>query len=92
MNHSSLFPAQSAKPRLEPWDDFMIARCDGRMSLLSTKENARHRMTTQAMAPAKADVRPDWNSMGRKAMIVVSTPKVAGTATRCAPRTMLARV
>ena len=70
----------------------MMARWDGRMSLLSTSENARQRMTIQAMAPATDDVAPDCSSIGVKAMMVVSTPNVAGTATRWAPRTMLASV
>ena len=74
-NDMSLVPAQSAKPRLAPCAERMTAMCDGKMSLLSTNEKARHRMTTQAIAPAKAAVRPVWNSMGRKAMMVVSTRK-----------------
>ena len=93
MNRLSFAPAHAETPR-PPWPpaERMMARWDGRMSLLSTSENAKQRITTQPMAPANAAVRPVWNSIGRKAMMVVSTPKVAGTATRRAPRTMLASV
>ena len=93
MNRLSFSPAHAETPR-RPWPpaERMMARCEGRMSLLSTSEKARQRITTQPMAPANAAVRPVWNSIGRNAMMVVSTPKVAGTATRRAPRTMLARL
>ena len=70
----------------------MMARWEGRISLLSTSEKARHRITIQAIAAATDEVAPACSSIGMKAMMVVNTPNVAGTATRCAPRTMFGSV
>ena len=62
------------------------------MSFDSTSEKSRQNTTTQPMAPLMVDMGPVTRSIGRKAITVVSTPKVAGTATRRAPATTLAGV
>ena len=52
------------------------------MSLDSTSEKTRARITTQPTEAAIRSGAPVMSVMGANAAIVVSTPKVAGTATR----------
>ncbi len=69
-----------------------IAKWEGKISLLSTNENSRQKITTPAVALVKLDGGPVTSNIGAKAMMVVSTPNVAGTATRWAPATMLCKL
>ena len=71
---------------------FMLARCAGRISFDSMIENNRHRTTTEPMAAGNAPNPPGTVSKGIKVTTVVNTPKVAGMATRLAPRITLSSV
>jgi hypothetical protein len=66
----------------------MCARWAGRISLDSTSEKARQRITTQPIAAKNCPEMPVTSRMGRKAAMVVSTPNVAGTATLLTPSTI----
>ena len=68
------------------------ARWDGRISLLSTRENNRQNITTNPMAWVIVLGSPVIKSIGRNAMTVVKTPKVAGTATFRVPAIILSTV
>ena len=61
------------------------ARCAGSIHLDSISEKLKHKITTQPTASGKGENAPSVNSVGEKAIMVVSTPKVAGVATRSAP-------
>ena len=67
----------------------LCARWAGRTHFDSTSENARQSTTTMPQASGKAPNTPCTNSVGVKAAMVVSTPKVAGVATRYTPFTTL---
>ena len=62
------------------------------MSLDSTNEKTRQSTTTQPMDWLIWATVPEMNSKGANAMMVVSTPNVAGTATRFVPAMTLASV
>ena len=55
-------------------------------------ENIRHKTTTPPIALPKAADGPSPKRKGKNTAIVVSTPKVAGIATRLTPRITLSVV
>ena len=73
------------RPRCFSWRGFIVDRCEGRIHSASISEKTRARITTQVMWRVNSLVEPLRNSHGRKAMMVVSTPKMTGLATSCAP-------
>ena len=68
---------------------FIAAIWAGKISFDSINEKIKHRIITTPIALENAAPGPDAIACGKKAAMVVSTPNVAGIATRLTPRITL---